>query len=107
VIASLYIAAARPELCRDVVALSAALWWPGGSGQLSGSAAIDLALRRPAMEVWLSAAAGDEQKLRDSNDVFYDRLAGAGREVRRADHPGDHTLRAEDVVAGLAHLLRP
>lgn len=107
VIASLYVGAARPGLCRHVVALSAALWWPGGSGQLSGQAAIDLALGGTAMGVWMSAGAAEEKQLLDSNDVFYNRLARAGRDVTRVQRPGGHVLRAADVVAGLASLLRP
>jgi len=105
VIASLYVAAERPRFCRHVLALSAALWWPGESGELSGEAAIEHALRRVAMRVWMATGAGEEKKLLDSNAVFYDRLATANRDVVRAQHVGGHELRPADVVDGLSYLL--
>jgi enterochelin esterase-like enzyme len=105
VIACLYIAAERPRFCRHVLALSAALWWPGDPGELSGQAAIDCAVRRPAMRVWMTTGAAEEKKLLDSNDVFYDRLINARRHVLRAQHVGGHEPRPADIVDGLAHLL--
>jgi enterochelin esterase-like enzyme len=106
VIASLYVAAERPRFCQHVLALSAALWWSGDSGQLSGEAAIDRALRRVAMRVWMTTGSAEEKKLLDSNDVFYDRLLNAKRSVVRAPHGGGHGLRPADVVDGLAYLLQ-
>lgn len=105
VLASLYAAGERPTFCRHVLALSAALWWPGESGELSGQAAIECAMRRPAMRVWMTTGAAEEKKLLDSNDVFYDRLVNAHRDVVRTQHVGGHEPRPADVVDGLAHLL--
>jgi enterochelin esterase-like enzyme len=106
VIASLYVAAARPRFSRHVLALSAALWWPGESGGLSGQAAVHRAFRRSAMRVWLTTGTAEEQKLIDSNDLWYQRLRNANRDVVRAQHVGGHGIRPADVVDGLAHLLR-
>jgi enterochelin esterase-like enzyme len=105
VIAALYLASRRPRLCRHVVALSAALWWPGESVQMSGQAAIDLALRRVTMGVWLIAGAAEEQQLLESNGLLCKRLLQAGRTVTRVERPGSHELRPADVVDGIAHFV--
>jgi enterochelin esterase-like enzyme len=106
VIAALYVAAKRPRFSRHVLALSAALWWPGEPGELSGQAAIDRALRRDAMRVWMTTGAAEEEKLLSSNDAFYERLVAANRHVVRTQHLGGHEPRPADIVNGLMHLLQ-
>lgn len=106
-IAALYLASEWPRLWRHVVALSPALWWPGESGQISGQAASDLALRRAGMGVWMITGAAEEPRLLDSNDIFYDRFMKAGRNVTRVTRRGGHELAPADVVDGVTHLLAP
>jgi enterochelin esterase-like enzyme len=104
-IAALHLAAGRPPLAREVVLLSAALWWPGEDGQLSGAAVIDEALTAPDLRVWMTAGADEGRELLQSNEVLAKRLAEAGRPPIRQSRPGGHEVRPVDVVSGLRALL--
>lgn len=100
--------ASRSALGADQIALlSAALWWPGEGGQLSGEAAIDELIAAPEVRVWMTAGDKEVQKLLRSNDELAARLTDAAHPFERRSHPGAHDVRAVDVVDGITALCMP
>jgi enterochelin esterase-like enzyme len=105
-IAAIHLASSNALGADQVALLSAALWWPGDNGQLSGEAAIDELIAAPDVRVWMTAGEQEEQKLLRSNEVLAARLTDAARPFERRSHPGGHDLRSEDVADALASLCR-
>ncbi len=104
-ISALHIASSHPSLGSDVVLLSAALWWPGDDGQLSGDEVMRELESATEARIWMAAGEQEEQKLLQSNDALIGRLSDAGRPFFRASHAGGHEIRPEDVVSGIQWLL--
>ena len=103
-IAAIHLASGKALGADRVALLSAALWWPGDNGQLSGDAAIGELMAAPGLGVWMTAGEQEEQKLLRSNDELAARLADAAHPFERRSHPGGHELRSEDVADALASL---
>jgi enterochelin esterase-like enzyme len=102
-IAAIHLASTSAGAYR-VALLSAALWWPGDNGQLSGAAAIDELIASPDVRVWMTAGEQEERKLLRSNGILAARLTRAAHPFERRSHPGAHDLRPKDVVDAIASL---
>lgn len=103
-IAAIHIASTSALGADQVALLSAALWWPGDNGQMSGAAAIDELIAAPDVGVWMTAGEQEERKLLHSNEVLAARLTRAAHPFERRSHAGAHDLRSEDVLDGIASL---
>lgn len=101
-IAALHVATAS-SITNDVVLLSAALWWPGDDGQLSGERTIDAAAAAP-LRVWMTVGTLDDRDLQQSNVTLAQRLSAAGRPPQVHSHPNGHPARPQDVVDGVSRL---
>lgn len=106
-IAAMHLASRSALGSHQIALLSAALWWPGDGGQLSGEAAMDELIAAFHVRVWMTAGDKEVQKLLRSNDELAARMTSAGHPFERRSHPGGHDLRATDVVDGIASLCLP
>lgn len=102
-IAALHVAVSA-SFTNDVVLLSAALWWPGEDGQLSGRRATDAAVAASGLRIWMTAGEEEDADILQSNDVLAQRLSAVGRPPERHSHPGGHAVRPRDVVDGVRWL---
>jgi enterochelin esterase family protein len=89
-LAALHLAARRPDQFGAVVAGSAALWWPGGDGQLAGPdvAAAYVDTGRPG-RLFVDVGTEEGDLLRCNRD-FRDALVRAGRDVTYREFRGGH-----------------
>ena len=84
------LAARGPPLFGSVVAGSAALWWPGGNGQIGGAdVAAAYVSSTPAGRLFLDAGTEEGDLLNDSR-AFHDTLVRAGRDVSYREFCGGH-----------------
>lgn len=89
-VAALHLAACRPGLFGSVIAGSAALWWPGGNGQVCGAdVAAAYADRTPAGRLFLDAGT-EEGDLLTSTRAFHDTLVKAGHDLTYREFRGGH-----------------
>jgi enterochelin esterase-like enzyme len=89
-VAALHLSAWRPDLFGSVVAGSAALWWPGQNGQMSGAeVATAYARGRPAGRLFLEAGTEEGDLLEDTR-IFRDTLVKAGHEMTYREFRGGH-----------------
>jgi enterochelin esterase-like enzyme len=106
-VAALHLAAHRPDLFGGVVAGSAALWWPGGDGQLSG-AGVAAAYLDPSVAGRLFLDVGTEEgDLLQSNRAFHDALLRSGRAVTYREFRGghDHACWRGSIADGIVEVL--
>jgi enterochelin esterase-like enzyme len=89
-VAALHLAAQRPDLFGGVVAGSAALWWPGENGQLSGEGVAAAYLDAPGTGRLFLDAGTEEGDLLRCNRAFHDALVRAGRAVTYREFRGGH-----------------
>ena len=89
-VAALHLAARRPDLFGSVVAGSAALWWPGENGQLSGRDVADAyAANTPNGRLFLTVGT-EEGALLEDNRRFHATLLGTGHHVSYTEFRGGH-----------------
>jgi enterochelin esterase-like enzyme len=103
-IAAIHLASHSPLGAGQVALLSAALWWPGEGGRLSGEAAMNELVAAPHVGVWMTAGDKEVAKLLRSNEDLAARLTNAAHPFERRSHPGAHDIRAADVVDAIASL---
>jgi enterochelin esterase-like enzyme len=101
-IAAIHLASRSALGAGQVALLSAALWWPGEGGQLSGEAAMNELIAAPHVGVWMTAGDKEVAKLLRSNEELAARLTNASHPFERRSHPGAHDVRATDVVDAIA-----
>jgi enterochelin esterase-like enzyme len=89
-VAALHLSARQPDLFGSVVAGSAALWWPGENGQVSGAeVAAAYASGTAAGRLFLDAGTEEAGLLEDTR-TFRDTLVEAGRDVTYREFRGGH-----------------
>ena len=106
-VAALHLAASRPDVFGSVVAGSAALWWPGGSGQVHGAdVAAAYASSTPPGRLFLEAGT-EEGGLLDDVRAFHRTLLGAGHDVIYREFRGghDHACWRGSLADGLVAVL--
>ncbi len=106
-VAALHLAARRPDVFGSVVAGSAALWWPGGSGQVHGAdVAAAYASGTPAGRLFLDAGT-EEGSLLDDVRAFHRTLLAAGHDVTYREFRGghDHACWRGSLADGLVAVL--
>jgi enterochelin esterase family protein len=106
-VAALHLGARRPDVFGSVVAGSAALWWPGGSGQVHGAdVAAAYARGTPAGPLFLDAGT-EEGSLLDDVRAFRRTLVAAGHDVTYREFRGghDHACWRGSLTDGLVAVL--
>ena len=106
-VAALHLAARRTGLFGSVIAGSAALWWPGGNGQISGTdVAAAYAGRRPAGRLFLDAGTEEGDLLNDTR-IFHHVLVTAGHDVTYREFRGghDHACWRGSLADGIVNVL--
>jgi enterochelin esterase-like enzyme len=89
-VAALHLATQRPDLFGSVVAGSAALWWPGGNGQVRGAdVATAYGNTRPAGRLFLDVGTEEDDLLTDAR-IFHDALVNSGHDVTYREFRGGH-----------------
>ena len=89
-VAALHLSTQRPDLFGSVIASSAALWWPGENGQISGAdVAAAYANGGPTGRLFLEAGTEEGDLLRNVR-AFHDRLVKTGRMVTYREFRGGH-----------------
>jgi enterochelin esterase family protein len=108
-VAALHLAARRPDLFGGVVAGSAALWWPGENGQLSGGGVEAAYLDAPGTGRLFLDAGTEEGDLLRRNRAFHHALVGAGRRVTYREFRGghDHACWRGSLADGIVDVLGP
>jgi enterochelin esterase-like enzyme len=89
-LAALWLTHGHAELFGHAVAQSASLWWPGGTGQLSGEDVLTAyADSPPAVGLFLEAGSEEAQVL-DTNRSLRQVLEDGGRPFRYREYRGGH-----------------
>jgi enterochelin esterase-like enzyme len=107
-VAALHLATRRPDQFGGVVAGSAALWWPGGNGNLSGSDVAATYLDAPRTSRLFLDVGTEEGDLLERNRAFHADLVRAGRTVTYREFRGghDHACWRGSLADGIVDVLR-
>jgi enterochelin esterase-like enzyme len=106
-VAALHLATRRPDQLGGVVAGSAALWWPGGNGHLSGADVAAAYLNAPGTSRLFLDVGTEEGDLLERSRAFHAELVGAGRTVTYREFRGghDHACWRGSLADGIVDLL--
>ena len=106
-VAALHLATQRPDLFGSVIAGSAALWWPGENGQLSGADVAAAYLKAARTRRLFLDAGTEEGRLRHDVRSFRDKLVTAGHDLTYREFRGghDHACWRGSLADGTAEVL--
>jgi enterochelin esterase-like enzyme len=105
-LAALHLASLDPDVFGAAAVGSAALWWPGNDGHLSGADVVEDASNYPG-RTWMEVGTEEGRELIEANQRLREQATTGGRDLTYREVRGGHDLALwrGGIGDGLAHLL--